>query len=320
MADLILATPVHFRLLHNVTHSASSNGTHKDHPLTSNGQFEAHAMTSSTTDEVIAIPQQSAAIPLVVTPPPTDSAQKRTVFPTHNLRPSARLWFYLLPKRFWFGTSLLRWVLIFSLLAAAIYFFAQYPLRWVAVTVVAVALAALLYTIKRWQPLDFVRFSEQPLEPNSLFDPSPLDAGEKIPIHATGRFEVEGKDARFTWLPGFYRTFATREHAIMCLVKSGQFEPVAFWARIGYWNPDMEGMWYMFLAADAIEQIRQGDLDFGSDPQPTVAIDYVLTMPPRNLVQKLLAREQRITETLYLTCESSDDRDRILADLQYDHQ
>lgn len=327
MADLIWATPALYLLRHNVAHSGSQNGTNKEHTLTRNGQNLAYEMASPQSGEVIPILQTSAPLSMATTLP---SAANGTVFPTHNLRASTQLFLYLLPRRLWFGASLLRWIYIALILIGSIYFLARLPMRWGVVILAGAALLMLVFRLASLRRHDFVNFvarADADSNGNELEHVAaapqefePLGANEKIPVHATGRFEVDGKTARFTWLPGFYRTFATREHAIMCIAQSTQFDRVAFWSRIGYSDRDSEGMWYLFLTADAIKQIRMGALDFGHDPQPGIAVEYTLMLPPRNRLHKLVSGDRVITETLYLACESQDDCDRIFADLQNDFQ
>lgn len=301
-----------------MNHSTSSqNGSHKDYTLADSGQNRMCGMTSPESGEVIPILQQSSAVAPAVAPP---SVKNRTIFPKHTLTASTRLWLYLLPKRLWFGASLLRWIYILLIFGTMFYFLARFPLRWAAVVFGSALFVALLYGMWKGKQNDFVNFVEEPYAREQMNEYAPLGSHEKIAIHATGRFEVANKAERFTWLPGFYRTFATHEHAVMCLVEPGQFDRVAFWARIGYWAPDTEGMWYMFLTADLVDQIRMGFLDFGHTPQPSVAIDYTLTLPPRNRLAKLFKGKQIITETLYLACESQEDCARIFADLQVDLQ
>lgn len=76
----------------------------------------------------------------------------------------------------------------------------------------------------RLRKRDFVNFQATALPTTS---PSLLNPAHKLPIYATGLFSVENKYQRYTWLPGFYRTFATREHALLCQVAARKFLQVA---------------------------------------------------------------------------------------------
>jgi hypothetical protein len=138
--------------------------------------------------------------------------------------------------------------------------------------------------------------------------PQVLPASEKLPIFATGYFSVENKRKRFTWLPGFYRTFATREHALLCQLAERPFAGIANW-------PETEvGLWYIFFTPGAISQIRWGRLAFGRTVLPAIAVTYTPEETP--------AARSRNTgphpETVYLAFTDEQTGKTILADLLHD--
>ena len=152
------------------------------------------------------------------------------------------------------------------------------------------------------QRRDFVRFE---VHDSPLPAPQRLGASARIPIWATGRFSVEGKHQRFTCLPGYYRTFATGEHALLCFVRDRRL------LRIARWPVDDLGMWYVFFTPEVVRRIQVGHLTFGPTPSPALAIEYDLMAPPSGN-----PRNKKIhVETLYLVCDDETRRSQVLADL-----
>ena len=123
----------------------------------------------------------------------------------------------------------------------------------------------------------------------------------------TGLFSVEQKYQRFTWLPGFYRTFATREHALLCQVaqRSGR--------GIGEWPEEEIGLWYIFFSPAALRQLTWGSVTFGAEPRPAIAVTHRVTIPKQRL-----RREQTRDETIYIAFASAAIGELIWADLQHD--
>jgi hypothetical protein len=167
-----------------------------------------------------------------------------------------------------------------------------------------------LFVVLQWSLLrlrrrDFVKFQTTAMP---AVQPEGLPASEKLPIFATGHFSVENKSKRFTWLPGFYRTFATREHALLCQLAERPFAGMANW-------PETEiGLWYVFFMPDAIRQIRWGRLAFGRTALPAIAVTYTPAEAP--------AARRRNTEppqeTIYLAFREEQTGKTILADLFHD--
>ena len=71
-------------------------------------------------------------------------------------------------------------------------------------------------------------------------------------LYATGTLGVQGRQLLFVELPGFYRTFATREHALLCRAQPRR------WAAIVAWPEEEQGLWYAFFLPDQIMTIRAG--------------------------------------------------------------
>ncbi len=99
-----------------------------------------------------------------------------------------------------------------------------------------------------------------------------LSPDAKIPIYATGLFGVEKRRQPFSMLPGFFRTFATREHALLCKIN-----PQRFW-RWASWPEEELGLWYIFFQPAEIVTITTGALSFGRFAGPAVAITVQRTV------------------------------------------
>jgi hypothetical protein len=160
-----------------------------------------------------------------------------------------------------------------------------------------VALAAfLLLTVSGWwaRRQQYVAFARQRLPAPS---PTPLDPKDKIPSRATGLFEVQGKVQTFSELPAFFRTFATREHAVVA------FSQPSRWLLLGRWPQHEVGMWYIFFRPEAIRDVAAGLLRFGHHARPAL---------------RLAIRAGKRTQTVYLSFDSDEDRGRVWADIIHD--
>ena len=242
-------------------------------------------------------------------PPPASGAfivpPTRTTFPTEQPQPSLPTFFYQVSRYRLGGMPLLNWVRWALFCCALIWASGWLPGRW-WVTGVCTALLLLSLTIQmQLRRRDFVSFQATalPTTPQSVLNPA-----HKLPIYATGLFSVENKYQRYTWLPGFYRTFATREHALLCQVAARKFLQVAEW-------PESEtGLWYVFFMPSDIKQIHWGELRFGKTVRPAIAITYQLTIPKQGRARKDATR----AETIFLAVQNKADGHTLLADLCFD--
>lgn len=203
------------------------------------------------------------------------------------------------------GPSIIR-LLYFALLAlGALWSLNTLPGgRWVGAFWLILFLA-LWFIGRKIRHSDYVSFQES--APPAV-TPQRLLPNDKVAIHATGQFTVEGKYQRLTWLPGFYRTFATNEHALLCLARDRR------WLFFAHWPADEPGMWYAFITPDEITRIRWGELQFGANRSPALALDYRLTIPANGRRRQ----DQVRAETLYIACATPDDAATVLADLLAD--
>lgn len=189
------------------------------------------------------------------------------------------------------------WLLIAALAAIGIL-----PGRWITV-----ALALLLWVGQialgvRYRQKHYVSFSTAPLPALAV---NPLTPPEKLTVFATGLLGVEGRYQRYTYIPGFYRTFATGEHAIICQVKERS------WLGILSWPEEETGMWYAFVNPSDIHRLVWGELRFGSNTYPALSLEYRLEIPPGPRRKKAEIRQA----TIYLACTEQDSAQRLYVDL-----
>jgi len=101
----------------------------------------------------------------------------------------------------------------------------------------------------------------------------PLAPTDKISVHATGQFEVEGKTRFFADLLAYWRTFASREHAVLAIVHRSRF------MLVGSVAERTLGMWYVFLTPAMIEAVTPGTVAFGAAQRPALRVAYRFTPP-----------------------------------------
>ncbi|MEZ4865452.1 MAG: hypothetical protein R3C14_29350 [Caldilineaceae bacterium] len=232
-------------------------------------------------------------------------SQPRTEFPQAHLTHSLRSLLYYSSRLLLGGIPLLRWLMGVDVVLAVVWAVGKLPGQWWVVALLLALLSALLAALHYWRRRDFVTLVvEQPPIPV----PAPLPAQEKLPLYVTGYFGVENKYQRFTWLPGFYRTFATREHALLCQVTPRQSLP------LGRWPGEEVGLWYIFFMPRDISRVAWGQLCFGRRAQRMIAITHQITIPKRGRFRP----EQQREETVYLALESETDALTIWADLHHD--
>jgi energy-coupling factor transporter transmembrane protein EcfT len=252
--------------------------------------------TPSLNGKYEALPQRSGAS---VIPP------QRTTFPEDHPRFSIRTFLYAASHYRMGNASPLRWLLLLLVGIGAFAVVGRWPGRWWIVSFALLLLLALLVLFHSWRRRDFVRFvpGTPPARPAQLLPPQ-----EKAPVLVTGLFSVEHKYKRFTWLPGFYRTFATREHALLCQIAHRS------WAALGRWPEDELGLWYIFFVPRDILHLQWGELFFGADARPAIAVTHRVLLPK----QKRFGAEQVRDETIYLAFATVVTGEVIWADLQHD--
>lgn len=230
------------------------------------------------------------------------SPQVRTVFPQDVHLWGRGAFFYLLHRFHVGGVTAGRLASLLWLVLAAIWALGALPGRWIGTGLWLLVFMLQVTAGLRERRSDYVTFAPSELP---ALSGAPLTPAEKLPVHATGLFNVEGKYQRFVWLPGFFRTFATGEHAVLCLVRERRR-----WFLLSS-APQETGMWYAFVDPGSLQQVRWGTLTFGATASPAIEATYRLTLPPTGRRQQPTIRE----ETLYLAFSAADDGQRIYVDL-----
>ncbi len=102
--------------------------------------------------------------------------------------------------------------------------------------------------------------------------PAALDPTDKIPLRATGIFEVQNKTRLLADRTAYWRTYASREHAILAIEHRSSF----LLAR----SPEEEaGMWYLFCRPATILSLAPGRVSHGTRTAPALRIVYRYTPP-----------------------------------------
>ena len=231
--------------------------------------------------------------------------------------PRVLYWAYQLRAHRCGGWALDRWLATLPLLAAVIVLARWYlgersalaAWQWATLALLIIAGGAVLW-LRRWAAGHaYLVFEPQPDLPPP--DGQALDPGAKILLHATGRFEVEGKSGFFAHLLAYWRTFATREHAVMAIVHNTRL------LLLGHRPEEEIGMWYIFFRPEEIEAVTAGRLSFGSTVRPALRLRYLSTpTTPR----KRRKPTQPISELVYLVFDDEATRAIVWADVRADHR
>lgn len=285
----------------------NQNGTHKA-PPDSGGAFAVDGTDANIEAMQRGLGKQNSertASPLTHQERISRVVAQRTVFPVDEPSPSLRTLLYRLSRYYVAGAPLFRWLIIGLIAIGLLWIALQAPGGWLGSLPWGIAVLALLHIRRQWRSYGYVHFETAP--PPTV-EPMRLPADAKLPVHATGHFSVEGKEQYDTWLPGFYRTFATREHALLCQVADKRL-----W-KFGRRPPDEVGMWYIFFMPSTIEGVRWGQLYFGAKPQLAIAVDYKVEIQSQGRF-----RNQKIkTITVFIATQNEGDARAIMADLLYD--
>lgn len=183
------------------------------------------------------------------------------------------------------------------------------PLEHWAILLLILAVVAALTVLDSWASRRmYVIFSPQPAVPVPA--PQPLNPQDKVAVSATGEFTVEEKTRLFADLPAYWRTFASREHAIMAIVHDSRF------LLLGRLPEHDLGMWYIFFTPKMCETITPGALHYGSTHRPALRITYRHT-PPATSQRK---PPKPTTQILYLGFADMAAQQTVWADLLSDER
>lgn len=227
---------------------------------------------------------------------------------------------YQLRRHEWMGIALDRWIALALLMVAGLIAIRWLPGGLQGALICAVLFAALLIIQGLAGRMNHVIFQTHG-DPTQATSGSPrLAPMDKLLLRATGRFEVEGKQQSFTELQAYFRSFETREHAVMAFV------PPSLFLLLGRWPGHEIGMWYMFFKNDELRRVQVGELCFGTRLKPAIRLDLEQTLPPESSPLDVWGgyrsgkkRKPKIRrQTIYLTFDSPGDRKRVLDDLLVD--
>ncbi len=213
---------------------------------------------------------------------------------------------YHLDRMMLAGTPAVRWIDGLLLVICAMGGLGFVPGRFFTTGLCLVLFVSFIWLRRHWRSRDYVQFRE--LATPSV-TPQPLAPRDSVPIHASGYFTVEEKSERFTWLQGYFRTFATREHAVICLVQPKRF-------LLAEWPEKDVGMWYVFFFPNSVRSVRYGMVSYGRITQTCLAIEHEILIPKRGR----FSRERTVLETVVLASPTEEDTRRILADLLHDRE
>jgi hypothetical protein len=176
--------------------------------------------------------------------------------------------------------------------------------HWLVLVLIVLGVVGLIVLRGAAARAGYVRFTHQP----ALAAPASLTLApdDKEAAFASGRFEVEGKEGRHANLIAYWRTFGSREHAVMAIQHPSRF-------ALGSLPSDRIGMWYAFFKPEDIEEIAAGTVAFGGVLRPGLKIVYRRPPPQDGKRPK-----QPVREVLHLAFEAEPARDRVWADLLAD--
>jgi hypothetical protein len=203
---------------------------------------------------------------------------------------------YQLRSHRWNGWPLDYWLSFGFVLVAGLASLGIVPGQRATIYGMAAALLVLWALVLWARRNGFVMFQTQDFPPNPG-PTEPLHPADKVELRASGGFEVEGNERQFSDLLAYFRTFATREHAVMAIVPPSRF------LLLGS-RPEQEvGMWYIFFRPQQILDLAPGILRFGLQARPALRVAY---------------QGEDGRKTVHLSFDDHATRQRIWADLERD--
>ena len=195
------------------------------------------------------------------------------------------------------GQPLNRWLFFLSLLgilAVAVDLVESGPVTDAVVILACLSLMLALLWAGRRRYLIFRRAEN----PSLTTDGPQLAPEEKVPVRASGHFEVSGMRRYFVEAQAYFETVDTREHIIIAWTPR--------WSLLGLADSPREevGLWYVFFMPATIKEIEVGEVHFGPQPRPALKVVY--------------QPESGSRETIYLSFDHPEQREVVLADLRRD--
>lgn len=225
---------------------------------------------------------------------------------------------YQLRRHLWGGLSFDRWLVLALVLVAvamAIRLLPGGPTGALA----CLGVVGFVFLFDKWASgRSYVLFRSRPLPLDPNDNHAMLSPADKVAVWATGIFEVGEKTQPFTELGGYFRSFQTREHAVMAKVPPSRLL-MAEWPKEDY------GMWYIFFKNKELRRIEAGDLYFGAHRRPALRLRVEQTLPYKpspleawGVPPKEKPKPKVRKQTVHLAFNTVEDRDRVLANLLAD--
>lgn len=201
--------------------------------------------------------------------------------------------------RLW-GQPLNRWLFflpLLGILVVAVDLVESGPVTDVMVVLAGLSLMLALLWAGRTRYLIFRR-AEHPSLSTSVANMPQLVPEEKVPVRASGHFEVSGMRRYFVEAQAYFETVDTREHIIIAWIPHRRLLGLVASPR------EEVGLWYVFFMPATIKEIEVGEVYFGLRPRPALKVVY--------------QSESGSRETVYLSFDRHEQREVVLADLRRD--
>ncbi len=198
--------------------------------------------------------------------------------------------------RLW-GQPLTRWLFLLALLgilAIALDLVESGPLTDAGVILACLGLMLVLLWAMHTRYLIFRRADSPPL----ATEVPQLAPEKKVPVRASGYFEVSAMRRYFVEAQAYFETVDNREHIVIVWIPRRSLLGLASSPR------EEAGLWYAFFTPASIQAIEVGEVLFG--PQPRLALKVVYRS------------ESGSPETIYLSFDHPEQREVVLADLRRD--
>lgn len=225
---------------------------------------------------------------------------------------------YRLRHHLWNGLSFDRWLALALVLIAVAMAIRLVPGGRTG-ALACLGVVGFIFLFDAWaRGRSYVLFRRRPLPLDPQGPHAMLSPADKVPVRATGIFEVGEKTQPFTDLEGYFRSFQTREHAVMAKVPPSRLL-MAEWPKEDY------GMWYIFFKNKELRRVEAGDLYFGAHRRPALRLRVEQTLPYKpspleawGVPPKEKPKPKVRRQTVHLAFDDAEARNRVLANLLAD--
>ena len=222
---------------------------------------------------------------------------------------------YLLQHyRFW-GTSLQRWLMIGLALLAVLMALRILPGGTAATLLCLLLIPVSIIANAAARRSQYVQFRSDSAAPPR---PAKLNPTQRLTIHATGLFEVQDKQRRYSEVSAHYQTFATREHALTVAAVEE-----THWHGLLRGSDDARGLWYLFFKPGELHSVEAGILRNGFKQRPALRLEIGQVLHRQSpsdawgIPPSRDAKAER-RQLVYLSFATPEDRDKVWGDLLAD--